>query len=137
MPGGPGWISEARLTRVAVLLLLATFGPGARASDAPEPDCGRRPSDWCAAPAGDPCGVHADEAGCRADARCVGMRYRGESMVSCMPDGKGFWRNCPAVGCVSRGAVAGSGDDGCKAKYGEVVDFAACATVALPDLTVA
>lgn len=64
--------------------------------------CGLSPHDWCAAPAGDPCGVHDDETSCRADPRCQGMPYRGESVVACVPDGKGFWSNCPAVGCVSR-----------------------------------
>jgi hypothetical protein len=68
----------------------------------PDPSCGLGPHDWCASPAGDPCGAHKDEISCRADAHCRGMPYRGESVVACMPDGKGFWSNCPAVGCVSR-----------------------------------
>ena len=67
-----------------------------------DPNCGRRPSDWCPAPAGDACGAHPDEKSCRADSRCRGLPYLGESVVACEPDGHGFWTNCPAVGCVSR-----------------------------------
>jgi len=74
-------------------------GPKAKPTD---PFCGLSPHDWCAAPAGDACGRHANQAECRADPKCRGMPYRGESVVACMPDGKGFWSNCPAVGCVSR-----------------------------------
>jgi hypothetical protein len=29
-------------------------------------------------------------------------RNRGENVVVCRPDGRGFWTNCPAVGCVSQ-----------------------------------
>ncbi len=68
----------------------------------PPATCGLDPSDWCPSPAGDRCGEHHDEDACRADARCEGMPYRGESLVACKPDGKGFWSNCPAVGCVTR-----------------------------------
>ena len=94
------------------LLLLALLGYAsafamavdldAPKSKIPDPNCGISPHDWCAAPAGDPCGKHANEAACRADPHCRGMQYRGESVVACMADGKGFWSNCPAVGCVSR-----------------------------------
>jgi hypothetical protein len=59
------------------------------------------PGDWCPAPAGDPCGAHRDVASCRADERCVGMRYRGESVVACRFDARGFAKNCPTVGCMS------------------------------------
>jgi hypothetical protein len=59
------------------------------------------PGDWCPAPAGDPCGAHRNVASCRADERCVGMRYRGESIVACMFDARGFAKNCPTVGCMS------------------------------------
>ena len=69
--------------------------------DAPGP-CGFGPSDWCPAPAGDPCGEHRDTASCKADARCKGMRYRGESVVACKYDERGFATNCPTVGCTSR-----------------------------------
>jgi hypothetical protein len=66
------------------------------------PACGTRPDDWCPAPAGDPCGRHESEGSCRSDRACRGIPYRGESVVACAPDGKGFWSNCPAVGCMSR-----------------------------------
>jgi hypothetical protein len=75
---------------------------GANPSAGQPNPCGLSPRDWCASPAGDPCGRHANERECRADPACEGMRYRGESVVSCISDGRGFWSNCPAVGCVSR-----------------------------------
>jgi hypothetical protein len=85
---------------------MSTAGPGViadtRARQPKDPNCGLRPSDWCAAPEDDACGAHPDEKSCRSDARCRGLPYRGESVVACEPDGRGFWTNCPAVGCVSR-----------------------------------
>ena len=78
--------------------------PAASAPPTPAPfdrPCGNGPGDWCAAPPGDPCGAHKDVAACRADPRCGGMRYHGESMVSCTLDSRGFGTNCPTVGCVS------------------------------------
>ena len=68
----------------------------------PLPFCGGNISDWCPSPPGDPCGEHKDQASCKADARCKGMRYRGESLVACKYDDRGFASNCPSVGCVSR-----------------------------------
>lgn len=88
--------------RPLLLALIAANAACAAEPAPPERPCGLAPGDWCEAPAGDPCGAHRDEAACRADARCIGMRYRGESVVACQPDGKGFWSNCPAVGCVSQ-----------------------------------
>jgi hypothetical protein len=82
------------LAAPALLLLVAAAASG--------PGCGLSPGDWCAAPPRDPCGRHPNERACRADPRCVGLPYRGESVVACMPDRRGFWSNCPAVGCVSR-----------------------------------
>jgi hypothetical protein len=63
--------------------------------------CGLNPDDWCPSPPGDPCGKHKDVASCKADRRCKGMRYRGESAVACDDDGRGFSHNCPTVGCIS------------------------------------
>jgi hypothetical protein len=63
--------------------------------------CGLSTSDWCPAPMGDPCGNHKDAASCHADPRCYGMPYRGESVVACIFDGRGFAKNCPTVGCTS------------------------------------
>lgn len=65
-------------------------------------ECGSRTEDWCAAPAGDPCGAHKDVTTCRADKKCKGMKYTGESVVACNDDGTGFTSNCPTVGCISR-----------------------------------
>ncbi len=79
----------------------ATASPVVATKASPNPFCGTSPSDWCPAPAGDPCGAHKDTASCRADSRCVGMRYRGESFVPCQYDARGFAANCPTVGCVS------------------------------------
>jgi hypothetical protein len=63
--------------------------------------CGMGISDWCPAPAGDPCGRHRNTAACRADPKCFGMPYRGESVVACILDARGFASNCPTVGCSS------------------------------------
>jgi hypothetical protein len=73
------------------------------ASGAPSPtaSCGASIDDWCPAPAGDPCGAHRDVASCKADSRCGGMAYTGESLVACKRDARGFGENCPTVGCVS------------------------------------
>jgi len=89
---------------MAVLLALALPAlAAARVAPAPAgPGCGFSPRDWCPAPPGDPCGRHPSETACRADSRCRGLAYRGESAVACMSDGKGFSSNCPAVGCISR-----------------------------------
>ena len=73
-----------------------------RASTTPERPCGMSTDDWCPSPKDDPCGRHLKEAACRLDPACTGMPYLGESFVACQPDGKGFWSNCPAVGCVTR-----------------------------------
>jgi hypothetical protein len=78
---------------------LLALGP-VRAADGP---CGMRPGDWCPAPVGDPCGRHPDVAACRADSACRGMAYRGESVVACQLDPRGFGQNCPTVGCISAG----------------------------------
>jgi len=67
----------------------------------PAGDCGTRPGDWCPAPAGDPCGAHKELTSCRADPRCGGLPYSGESVIACKRDARGFGENCPTVGCVS------------------------------------
>jgi hypothetical protein len=81
---------------VTVVMLLVAAAP-ASAEDL----CGVRPNDWCAAPAGDPCGRHADAEACRKDRACYGMAYKGESLVACKFDERGFGLNCPTVGCTS------------------------------------
>jgi hypothetical protein len=63
-----------------------------------DPSCGMKVSDWCS-PAGDPCAEHKDAASCKADAKCGGMPYKGESFVACQYDARGFATNCPTVGC--------------------------------------
>lgn len=85
-------------------------GTAAQATSRPTPSesCGQSPSDWCPSPPGDPCGAHKNQAECRADPACEGMPYQGESVVACMPDGQGFWTNCPAVGCRTRDSLGNS-----------------------------
>jgi hypothetical protein len=78
-------------------LLVATAAP----APAQQLFCGLGTGDWCPAPAGDPCGRHRNTAACRADPTCFGMRYRGESVVPCKLDARGFASNCPTVGCTS------------------------------------
>jgi hypothetical protein len=89
-----------RARAAAVLFILIGANPAA--AQPAERLCGFSPSDWCPSPAGNPCGRHRNQQECRADPACEGLRYRGESVVACMPDGRGFWTNCPAVGCISR-----------------------------------
>ena len=88
---------RVRLVMLAVMLLAAPAGPVAAQV------CGMGVADWCPAPPGDPCGRHRSVAACRADAACRGLPYRGESVVRCELDARGFGRNCPTVGCVSAG----------------------------------
>jgi len=40
-------------------------------------------------------------ASCKADGKCGGMAYTGESFVACKRDDRGFGTNCPTVGCIS------------------------------------
>ena len=80
------------------LLCLLIAAPAVAAE--PAVVCGMRPDDWCAAPASDPCGVHRTVAACRADKACFGLPYRGESVVRCARDGRGFGIDCPTVGCT-------------------------------------
>ena len=73
---------------------------------APESDpakmvCGASPGDWCEPPQGDPCGVHKSVEACKADLKCEGLPYVGESVVACESDLRCFSNNCPTVGCVS------------------------------------
>lgn len=90
-----GWIGAGSAV-IVWLALTPAFG-----SDAPLDACGLSPSDWCSAPPGDRCGIHKDAVSCKADPQCFGMPYRGESVVPCIFDERGFASNCPAVGCTS------------------------------------
>jgi hypothetical protein len=97
----------ASMPRFLCLAFVLAAGACSAAPPPPKPNCGGAPGDWCTSAADGPCGAHPDEAACRADDRCRGMPYRGESLVACIPDGKGFWSNCPAVGCVARTEAPG------------------------------
>jgi hypothetical protein len=89
------------MTRWLLPLVLAGLLAGSVPAAAQSLPCGLSPKDWCAAPAGDPCGRHRNAADCRADAQCYGMPSRGESVVACILDERGFASNCPTVGCTS------------------------------------
>jgi hypothetical protein len=88
---------------VGVSLLIAVGAGCARRSRSSPGSCGISPTDWCPAPPGDPCGEHKNVASCRADPRCRGMSYWGESVVACQFDDAGYATNCPTVGCISVG----------------------------------
>jgi hypothetical protein len=85
------------LIAISILVALSVVS----AARAQPGECGMAHTDWCPSPAGDPCGRHKTKAACMADRACVGMRYRGESVIACMWDARGFAPNCPTVGCVS------------------------------------
>lgn len=70
--------------------------------DSPPAACGTRLGDWCPSPEGDPCGKRKNVDECRADKKCKGMPYKGESLVACKYDDSGFATNCPTVGCIAR-----------------------------------
>jgi len=65
-------------------------------------NCGYSPSDWCTSEKDGACGRHMTVDACRADPACVGMAYRGESVVACQFDKDGYASNCPTVGCLDR-----------------------------------
>jgi hypothetical protein len=94
--------------RVALLALLVACSSSTSAppptpppASKPDPSCGMHPDDWCPSAPGDPCGEHKDKTSCAADERCGGLPYRGESLVACHFDARGFADNCPTVGCVT------------------------------------
>jgi hypothetical protein len=93
-----------RSTLLILIALLLSLAAEARAADtqAAARTCGTSPSDWCPSRRGDPCGRHKNGAACKADPKCYGMPYRGESLIACMFDERGFASNCPTVGCTSR-----------------------------------
>src|SRR5260370_1372397 len=104
-PGrGPAMASQYPSRSLVVVASIVALG---WASGPVDPNCGLRPDDWCPSPPGDRCGRHRGERSCRADPGCRGLPYRGESVVACIPDDKGFWSNCPAVGCIARSEPPG------------------------------
>ncbi len=95
-------------TASALILLSVMFTSASQAQPnaprrgpTPQNPCGLSPNDWCPSPPGDPCGAHHNVEECRADPRCGGMPYAGESAVACQFDRRGFGLNCPTVGCVT------------------------------------
>jgi hypothetical protein len=95
----PATARRCAIRGLAVVASIASLGWATAPADQ---SCGLGPHDWCPSPPGDACGRHRDERSCRADPGCRGLPYRGESVVACTPDDKGFWSNCPAVGCIAR-----------------------------------
>ncbi len=63
--------------------------------------CGTKIDDWCVVDPDDPCARHLNAAACKADEKCYGLAYRGESLAACRFDERGFGLNCPTVGCTS------------------------------------
>ena len=100
MIGYDGGMKRVLMLAFVVAVVVALGGSDAAAKS--KKPCGLSPGDWCPSPAGDPCGKHKDVASCKADKRCKGMPYQGESAVACSDDGSGFSTNCPTVGCISR-----------------------------------
>ncbi|MCW5745224.1 MAG: hypothetical protein KIT36_03380 [Alphaproteobacteria bacterium] len=91
---------------LALMIAMALAGPvlaqGTGAGPGSSRPCGLSPSDWCPAEPGDRCGRHRDADACKADPACYGQPYRGEAVVACRFDARGFGINCPTVGCTSR-----------------------------------
>jgi len=87
------------LLLMSILVLLAC-SPESQANG--RTTCGMKLGDWCPSYRGDPCNRHKTIDTCKADPKCYGMPYRGESLIACMLDERGFASNCPTVGCTSR-----------------------------------
>ncbi len=83
-----------RLVPITIVLLLS-------AGAALAAPCGMRTDDWCVDNPADPCARHPNVAACQADKSCYGLPYRGESLIACEFDRRGFGLNCPTVGCTS------------------------------------
>jgi hypothetical protein len=82
-------------------VLLVTSLQQAEAAS-PNP-CGMDPRDWCTQPSDDdPCSHYANAQECKADPKCYGVPYSGESVTACYYDGRNFSANCPTVGCTSK-----------------------------------
>jgi len=79
----------------AIVVFLVTAGATAATP------CGTKVDDWCVDNPADPCAHHPNAAACKADKSCYGLPYRGESVVACRFDERGFGLNCPTVGCTS------------------------------------
>ncbi|MGD9882846.1 MAG: hypothetical protein AB7F22_31950 [Reyranella sp.] len=94
-------VAVASVASALLGLVLAGLAVASAPVAAQPPPCGENPRDWCPAAPGDPCGRHRNAAACRADPACYGMPYRGESVVACILDERGFGTNCPTVGCTS------------------------------------
>jgi hypothetical protein len=88
------------MMHTSTLLIVAILAIPCAAAAQTRP-CGGSLTDWCPAPTGDPCVRHRDTQSCQADPQCYGLPYRGESLVACILDPRGFAKNCPTVGCSS------------------------------------
>ena len=87
---------------ITAMVLLACSAEGHANGRNSRDTCGMSVRDWCPSYRGDPCNRHKNTAACRADQKCYGMAYRGESLIACMLDERGFASNCPTIGCSSR-----------------------------------
>ncbi len=84
---------------ITVLMLLLGVSEGLAVG---RQTCGVKLGDWCRSYRGDPCNRHKSTATCKADRKCYGMPYKGESFVACIFDERGFASNCPTVGCTRK-----------------------------------
>jgi hypothetical protein len=94
--------TQTMMYRSTLLILLALLLPLAAEARENRRECGISIKDWCPSRPGDPCNRHKNATACKADLKCYGMPYRGESVVPCMFDERGFASNCPTVGCTSK-----------------------------------
>ena len=92
----------ARSTLLIISFVLLAIPSGGNAGAQARRDCGTHVEDWCPSHRGDRCNRHKTTAACKADLKCYGMPYRGESFIPCFLDERGFASNCPTVGCTSR-----------------------------------
>jgi hypothetical protein len=89
-----------RSTLLIIILVLLAYSSEGQANG--NRTCGMKLGDWCPSYHGDSCNRHKTSDACRADAKCYGMPCRGESLIACMFDARGFASNCPTIGCTSR-----------------------------------
>ena len=94
--------TQTMMCRSTLVILIALLLPFAAEAREAKRACGISISDWCPSRPGDRCARHKNTETCKADPKCYGVPYKGESFVACMFDERGFASNCPTVGCTSQ-----------------------------------